>query len=86
VITDRFKLVHYYKADIDEWELYDRKADPNETRNFINDPQHAETIASLRAELARLRADLEVPDEAPRAAYGKHPFDIPTRWGGPVAR
>lgn len=84
VITDRFKLVHYYKPDLDEWELYDRQADPNETRNFINDPAHADTVASLRGEIRRLREDLEVPAEAPRSAYGKLPFDLPTRWGGPA--
>lgn len=84
VITDRFKLVHYYKPDLDEWELYDRQADPNETRNFIKDPAHAATVASLRGELRRLREELEVPAEAPRSAYGKLPFDLPTRWGGPA--
>jgi len=84
VITDRFKLVHYYMPDVDEWELYDRREDPHETRNFIADPAHARSVAELRQEIRRLRADLGVPDKAPRKAYGTHDFDIPTRWGGPA--
>jgi len=81
VITDRYKLVHYYKPDVDAWEIYDLTADPAETRNFIHDPAYATTIADLRAELARLRSTLGVPpvDREPRAAYGKVPFDAPAQ-------
>jgi hypothetical protein len=52
---------------------------PDETRNFIRDPKYAETIETLKTELARLRAKLQVPpaNEEPRAAYGKAPFDDP---------
>ena len=77
VVTDRYKLVHYYKPDLDEWELYDLKENPNETRNFIDDPARAETVAELKTELARLRAKLKLPptDQEPRHAYGKAPFD-----------
>ncbi|MDW8264260.1 MAG: sulfatase, partial [Gemmataceae bacterium] len=32
VVTDRFKLVHFYKPDVDYWELYDREKDPHELR------------------------------------------------------
>ena len=38
--TERFKLIHYY-YDIDEWEMYDRKADPLEMRNVYCDPSYA---------------------------------------------
>lgn len=77
VVTHRHKLVHYYKPDLDEWELYDLEANPNETRNFIKDPAYAATVADLRVELARLREQYELPplDEEPRHAYGKAPFD-----------
>jgi arylsulfatase A-like enzyme len=79
VVTDRYKLVHYYKPDVDEWELYDRKENPNETKNFIHDSMYAETVEKLKTELTRLRTELKVPpiSEEPRAAYGKVPFDDP---------
>jgi arylsulfatase A-like enzyme/endonuclease/exonuclease/phosphatase family metal-dependent hydrolase len=77
VVTDRYKLVHYYKPDVDDWELYDRRSDPMETRNLIDDPDRAGIVTELKAEIARLRSELKVPDEAPRHAYGKYPFDGP---------
>jgi arylsulfatase A-like enzyme len=73
VVTSRYKLVHYYRPDVDDWELYDRKKDPLETRNFINDPASQPAIKELRAELKRLRSELKVPDQAPHAAYGRPP-------------
>lgn len=79
VVTDRYKLVHYYKPDVDEWELYDLMENPDETRNFIKNPKYAKTLEMLKTELVRLRAKLQVPpaNEEPRAAYGKAPFDDP---------
>lgn len=79
VVTDRYKLVHYYKPDIDDWELYDLQENPAETKNFINDPAHAPVVKDLHAELARLRTALKVPaeDDEPRSAYGNVPFDDP---------
>jgi hypothetical protein len=64
---------------VDEWELYDRKENPEETKNFIHDSMYAETVEKLKTELTRLRAELNVPptSEEPRAAYGKVPFDDP---------
>ena len=84
VVTDRYKLVHYYKPDLDEWELYDRQINPAETRNFIADPAYADTIAELKVELARLRTELKVPaiEDEPRHAYGKAPFDAPGQTPG----
>jgi arylsulfatase A-like enzyme len=75
VVTDRFKLVHYYKPDVDDWELYDREKDPLETKNFANDPAYAETVAQLKAELQRLRVEVKETDAPPRHAYGNRPFD-----------
>jgi arylsulfatase A-like enzyme len=77
VVTDRYKLVHYYKPDVDDWELYDRQADPLETRNFIAHPDYAQVVPELKAEIVRLRQELKVPDQVPRHAYGKYPFDGP---------
>ena len=77
VITDRYKLVHFYKPDLDEWELYDLKENPRETINYINKPTYAKTIAKLRVELTRLEKELKVPpiSEEPRSDYGSLPFD-----------
>ena len=52
--TERYKLVHFYN-DIDEWELYDLKNDPDEVRNVYNDPAYADTVKELTAELKQLR-------------------------------
>jgi arylsulfatase A-like enzyme len=53
ISTERYKLVHYY-YDIDEWELYDLKADPLEMKNFYNDPAYAGVKADLHARLKKL--------------------------------
>ena len=74
VITDRYKLVHYYKPDIDEWELLDRQTNPEETRNYYNDPAYADVVKELQAELQRLREQVGDTAETPRSAYGNQPF------------
>ena len=67
VVTDRYKLVHFYT--LNEWEMYDREKDPQEMRSVYNDPAYAETMRDLKAELYRLRRDLKVPeDDRPVAA------------------
>jgi arylsulfatase A-like enzyme len=70
VITDRYKLVHFYVPDVDYWELYDREKDPQEMRQFADDPAYAKTVEELKAELNRLRIELKVPDPIPKEAYG----------------
>lgn len=74
VVTDRYKLVHYYKPDVDDWELLDRQADPLEIKNYYSDPAYAETVRELHAELQRLRATVGENQEPPRSAYGELPF------------
>lgn len=78
VITDRYKLIHYYKPDVDDWELLDRQRDPLEVKNFIDDPEYAETVKELKAELERLREQVGETQEPPRAAYGRRPFETET--------
>jgi arylsulfatase A-like enzyme len=51
--TERYKLIHYY-YDIDEWELYDIQADPDEMKNFYNDPGYALVRKHLHKRLASL--------------------------------
>ena len=72
VVTDRYKLVRFSLPDRDDWELFDRSADPDELRNVIDDPAYRATVAELKAELARLRVELKVPDRIPKEAYGRN--------------
>jgi arylsulfatase A-like enzyme len=55
ISTDRYKLIHFYN-DIDEWELFDLKKDPNEMKNVYNDPSYIEVKADLHKRLDNLRA------------------------------
>ncbi len=75
VITDRYKLVHYYKPDVNDWELLDREKDPLELKNFYNDPGYAQTVKDLTAELERLKVEVKETDPPPREAYGNRPFE-----------
>ena len=54
IVTEKYKLAHFY-YDIDEWELYDRFADPMEMKNVYNDPKYAEAAKTLKTQLAELR-------------------------------
>jgi arylsulfatase A-like enzyme len=68
VVTDRYKLVHFYGDDVDEWELFDLKDDPRELRSVFDRPEYAQARKELEAELARLRKELRVPDPDPPAS------------------
>lgn len=74
VVTDRFKLVHYYKPDVDDWELLDREKDPLEVKDFYKDPAYAQTVKELHAELQRLRKEVQETEDPPRKAHGNQPF------------
>lgn len=50
VSTERYKLIHYY-YDIDEWELYDRVADPDEMKNVYNDPAYTKVREEMKKNL-----------------------------------
>lgn len=52
--TQDFKLIHFYN-DIDEWEMYDMKADPREMNNVFGKPEYAEK----QKELMRLLEDTQ---------------------------
>ncbi len=70
VITDRYKLVHYYAPDVDEWELLDRQADPKESKSFYDDPTYATIKAELHKELEIKRAEAKDLSPTPPEAYG----------------
>ncbi|MDP4223076.1 MAG: sulfatase [Bacteroidota bacterium] len=53
ISTERYKLIHYY-YDIDEWELYDLKADPRELKDVYNDPAYTQVKKYLHKRLNAL--------------------------------
>jgi arylsulfatase A-like enzyme len=65
VVTDRYKLVHFYEPDMNYWELFDAQKDPRELTSVFNDPAYADVRKEMETELARLRKELKVPDPDP---------------------
>ncbi len=70
VVTDRFKLVHFYGTEVTYSELFDLKADPQELTNALDDPAYREERIKLEKEMARLRKELLVPDAIPPGWFG----------------
>jgi arylsulfatase A-like enzyme len=68
VRTDRYTLAHFYETD--EWELFDREKDPRQMRSVYGDAAYAPEVKRLKAELARLRRELKVPDVDPDRQKG----------------
>ena len=56
--TERYKLMHYY-YDIDEWEMYDIQADPQELKNIYDDPAYASVKKELHGRLENLMKKYE---------------------------
>jgi len=61
VRTERHKLIYFYT--LDEWELYDLEKDPDELTSVYDDPEYAEVVSELKAELERLRRWHEVSED-----------------------
>ena len=61
--TERYKLIHYY-YDIDEWELYDIKTDPQEMKNVYNDPAYASVKDDLHKRLKKLMVKYKDSEES----------------------
>ncbi len=59
VRTDRYKLIHYYQ--INEWELFDLKKDPNEMGSAYGKPEYAKVQKEMHAELKKLRKQYQCP-------------------------
>lgn len=68
VVTDRYKLFHFYEPEMNYWTLIDREKDPSELTNVYQDPAYATTVKQLHGELEQLRRELKVPAEDPPAA------------------
>ncbi len=54
IVSKDYKLAHFY-YDVDEWELYDRKNDPNEMKNIYSDPAFANVVMEMKEQLYGLR-------------------------------
>ena len=62
VRTKRYKLIHFYD-DIDEWELYDLKKDPDEIKNLINDKSYDGIKKQLLVTLKSLQKEYQVTNK-----------------------
>ena len=71
VVTDRYKLVHFFGTADDYWELYDTEKDPRELRNVLTDPAYAAARKQLEGQLAQLRTELKVPAQIPPEWLGR---------------
>lgn len=60
VRTERWSLMHFYN-DIDEWELFDLKTDPEQMHNIYGQPGTERIVRKLRKELERLQIEYEDP-------------------------
>ncbi len=61
ISTQRYKLIHFYH-DIDEWELYDLREDPNEMRNVFDDPEYESVKEELMTRLGEIRQQYQDSD------------------------
>jgi arylsulfatase A-like enzyme len=61
VRTDHYKLIYFNK--LDQWEMYDLRKDPRETRNVYGDPAYAKIVEELKKELYRLKKELKDDDQ-----------------------
>ena len=60
VRTQRYSLMHFYN-DIDEWELFDLRNDPQEMHNIYGQPGTERITGKLRKELERLQIKYDDP-------------------------
>ncbi|MBR2857080.1 MAG: sulfatase [Bacteroidales bacterium] len=59
--TSDCKLIHFYN-DIDQWEMYDMTADPQEMRNVYDDPAYAGKRAQMHRILEQVQQEYEDTD------------------------
>ncbi|KGN99954.1 sulfatase [Porphyromonas macacae] len=60
--TERYKLIHFYK-DIDKWELFDLRKDPDELKNEYDNPKYRSVRDSLHQELFKLQEQYDTPQK-----------------------
>lgn len=57
--TEQYKLIHYY-YNMDEWELFDLKADPNELTNLYGEDGYEELTEDLKVRLKALQVEYKM--------------------------
>lgn len=62
IATKEFKIMHFY-YDVNEWELYDRKKDPNEVNNVYSDPEYTDVVKELKQKLKEVQAKYKDSNE-----------------------
>ena len=73
VADRRFKLIHFYEKDVNEWELYDLQFDPFEINNVYDNPEYAKVKERLADKLKQLRSELGDEEPDPPAADRNFP-------------
>jgi arylsulfatase A-like enzyme len=82
VRTKRYKLIYYYGLPLDakgtkggptppEWELFDLRNDPKEMNNVYDHPAYRGVVKKLKAELVRVRRELEDDKDGIAISVGK---------------
>ncbi len=61
IATKEYKLIHFY-YDVDEWELYDRKKDPQEVNNVFEDPEYTSVVDEMKQKLREVREKYQDSD------------------------
>ncbi|MCP4976298.1 MAG: DUF4976 domain-containing protein, partial [Maribacter sp.] len=55
-------LIHFY-YDVDVWEFYDLKKDPQEMSNVYNNPKYASIVKEVKQKMAEVRKKYKDSDE-----------------------
>lgn len=74
--TQDFKLIHFYN-DIDEWEMYDMKKDPQELNNVYQNPEYREereALMTLLKETQELYKDTDPDEKVKELFHGDRRF------------
>ena len=59
--TDRYKLIHFYGHDVNNWELFDLKNDPHELHNLYGQPGMEALQQQLHRRLEQLQIQYDDP-------------------------
>ncbi|HUG18155.1 MAG TPA: sulfatase [Planctomycetaceae bacterium] len=62
VRTKTHKLMNFY--NLEEWELYDLKKDPDELTSVYDDPNYADVAEKLKQEIKKFQDLYKVPDDS----------------------